>query len=396
VIGFVEVMPQSRSDALARGFLANHPDGILITDAKGRIVYANGAYGRLIGAGTTGTIQPLEPLLARNRESSEALYRLINGLREGREGHEEFRLPQPLGRTASSNGSGAHWYRLKARIFRNGEGKSQRFDIWQITDITSERDDQERFFRELQNAIDYLDHAPAGFFSAGRKGEIFYVNATLADWLGIDLTKFVPRSLSIADLVAGEGMALIQSVQAAPGLQRTETLDLDLRRTNGQSLPVRLLHSVTSMRDGAPGESRTIVLARQPGEEGDQSASAMRFTRFFNNTPRAIASVDGDGKILRINAPFLRLFSGVVSRDDVEAGAQLETIVHEGARQQLMDALAAAKDRQGDIAAIDCRHPGDESRYVRFYVNAVIDESDEAPEEVAIVYAIETTEQKAL
>ncbi len=33
---------------------------------------------------------------------------------------------------------------------------------------------------------------------------------------------------------------------------------------------------------------------------------------------------------------------------------------------------------------------------MRFYVNAVIDESDEAPEEVAIVYAVETTEQKAL
>nr|CAD6604025.1 PAS domain-containing sensor histidine kinase [Rhizobium sp. Khangiran2] len=395
VIGFVEVMPQSRSDALARAFMAGHRDGILLTDAKGRTIYANAAYGRLTGAGKAAAVQSLEPLLSRHRESSEALYRLVNGIREGREGHEEFRLPQPLGRS-SVQGSEAHWYRLKARILKEDEGRPEQFSVWQLTDITSERDDQERFFRELQNAIDYLDHAPAGFFSAGRKGEIFYVNATLADWLGIDLTKFVPRSLSIADLVAGEGMALIQSVQAAPGLQRTETLDLDLRRTNGQSLPVRLLHSVTSMRDGAPGESRTIVLARQPGVEGDQSASAMRFTRFFNNTPMAIASVDGDGKILRINAPFLRLFSGVVSRDDVEAGAQLETIVHEGARQHLMDALAAAKDRQGDIAPIDCRHPGDESRYVRFYVNAVIDESDEAPEEVAIVYAVETTEQKAL
>jgi two-component system cell cycle sensor histidine kinase/response regulator CckA len=395
VIGFVEVMPQSRSDALARAFMAGHRDGILVTDAKGRTIYANAAYGRLTGAGKAAAVQPLEPLLSRHRESSEALYRLVNGIREGREGHEEFRLPQPLGRS-SGQGSEAHWYRLKARILKEDEGRPEQFSVWQLTDITCERDDQERFFRELQNAIDYLDHAPAGFFSAGRKGEIFYVNATLADWLGIDLTKFVPRSLSIADLVAGEGMALIQSVQAAPGLQRTETLDLDLRRANGQSLPVRLLHSVTSMRDGAPGESRTIVLARQPGVEGDQSASAMRFTRFFNNTPMAIASVDGDGKILRINAPFLRLFSGVVSRDDVEAGAQLETIVHEGARQQLMDALAAAKDRQGDIAPIDCRHPGDESRYVRFYVNAVIDESDEAPEEVAIVYAVETTEQKAL
>jgi two-component system cell cycle sensor histidine kinase/response regulator CckA len=394
IIGLVEVMPQSRSDAFAASYLGSHPDGILITDERGRIVYANAAYGRLTGATKAANAQSLEALLSKNREATEALYRLTAALREGRESHEEFRLLKPLGR-ASGNGSGAHWYRLKARILAT-PGARNPFDVWQIADITSEREDQERFFRELQNAIDYLDHAPAGFFSAGKKGEIFYLNATLAEWLGLDLTKFAPASMTIADMVAGEGMALIQSVQAGPGQTRTETLDLDLRRANGQSLPVRLVHSVSSMRDGAPGESRTIVLDRPKGEGADQSASAMRFTRFFNNTPMAIASIGGDGKILRINAPFLRLFAGVVTRDDVETGATLDAIVHEGARADLERALAAAKDRQGDIAPIDCRHPGDEGRHVRFYVNAVIDESDEAPEEVAIVYAVETTEQKAL
>jgi two-component system cell cycle sensor histidine kinase/response regulator CckA len=35
---------------------------------------------------------------------------------------------------------------------------------WQITDISEERAEQERFFQDLQEAIDHLDHAPAGFF----------------------------------------------------------------------------------------------------------------------------------------------------------------------------------------------------------------------------------------
>lgn len=394
IIGLVEVMPQSRSDEFAGTYLASHPDGILVTDERGRILYANAAYGRLTGATKAANAQSLEALLSKNKEATEALYRLTAALREGRESHEEFRLLKPLGRSSGS-GSGAHWYRLKARILQPASQK-QPFDVWQLSDITAERDDQERFFRELQNAIDYLDHAPAGFFSAGKKGEIFYLNATLAEWLALDLTKFAPGSMNITDIVAGEGMALIQSVQPGAGQTRTETLDLDLRRANGQSLPVRLVHSVSSMRDGAPGESRTIVLDRPRGEGADGSASAMRFTRFFNNTPMAIASIGGDGKILRINAPFLRLFAGVVSRDDVDRGVTLDVIIHEGARADLMRALAAAKDRQGDIAPIDCRHPGDEARHVRFYVNAVIDESDEAPEEVAIIYAVETTEQKAL
>ncbi|SER46601.1 PAS domain-containing sensor histidine kinase [Rhizobium sp. NFR03] len=398
VIGFIEVMPQSRPDELARAFLDGHPDGTLITDRKGRIVYANAAYGALTGADKATDVQSLETILSRDREATEAIYRLTNGLREGKAGHEEFRLMKPLRPAGGSAGSGAHWFRLKARVLPLEDADRNPLYIWQISDITADRDDQERFFKELQNAIDYLDHAPAGFFSAGKKGEIFYINATLADWLGLDLTKFQPGSMTIADLVAGEGLALVQSVQADPGLRKTKTLDLDLRRANGQSFAVRMVHRVSSARDGAPGESRTIVLARTVDEEADPSASlaAIRFTRFFNNTPMAIASVDGNGRILRTNAPFLKLFSGVVSQDDMERGALLESVARVSERGRLQEALAAAKDRQSDIAPLDLPHPTDDQRFFRFYVNAVIDQSDQAPEEAAIVYAVEITEQKAL
>jgi len=396
VIGFVEVMPQSNSDTLARRFLASQPEGTLITDPEGRIVFANAAYGSMTGASKATEVQTLEALLSRYRESSEALYRLTNGLREGRDSYEEFRLLKPLG-SQTANGSGAHWYRLKARLLA-GEGRGKPLHVWQISDITAERDDQERFFKELQHAIDYLDHAPAGFFSAGRKGEIYYLNATLAEWLGVDLTQFNPGSMTIADLVAGEGMALINSVQAEPGQARTETLDLDLRRVNGQSLPVRLVHRVRAARDGAPGESRSIVLARSQAEGGDQSDSvaSMRFTRFFNNTPMAIASVDGEGRILRTNAPFMKLFADIISRDEIERHGRIEVVLHENERDGFRQALAAAMDRQVDISPIDSRHPTNDARHFRFYVNAVIDQSDEAPEEAAIVYAVDVTDQKAL
>lgn len=396
IIGLVEIMPPSSRVSVDRGYLDSHPDGFLITDSRGRLLYANAAYGALTGASRPTEVQSLEMLLSKTKESGEALYRLTNRLQSGKDGHEEFRLLKPLGQPMGA--SGAHWYRLKARLIAPQSAGQPANRVWQITDITAERDDQERFFKELQNAIDYLDHAPAGFFSAGRKGEIIYLNATLADWLGIDLTKFAPGALAIADIVAGEGLALIQSIEADPGARKTATVDLDLRRTNGQSLPVRLVHSVTFARDGAPGESRTIVLARSAEklDEDGASIAAMRFNRFFNNTPMAIASVDGKGRILRTNAPFLKLFAGVVSRDDVEGGILFERIVPPAEWQIMEGALAAARDRQGDIAPIDLHHPKDEARHFRYYVNAVIDQSEESPEESAIVYAVEITEQKAL
>lgn len=391
-IGFIEVMPQSQSDGMARRFLSSSPEGTLITDPKGRLVYANATYCQMTGATKATEIQSLETLLSRDRESTEALYRLINGLRDGNNGYEEFRLLKPL--SANTSQAGPHWYRLKARLLKD-TGDSP-LHVFQIADITTEREDQERFFRELQNAIDYLDHAPAGFFSAGKRGEIVYLNATLSEWLGIDLAQFSPGSLTVSDIVAGEGMALIESVQPQSGAKRTEMLDLDMRRVNGQSVPARLVHQVTGTRDGAPGESRTIVLMRAKGNTNTESASAMRFTRFFNNTPMAIASLDGDGKILRTNAPFLKLFSGVVGRDDIDNGVTLDAALHESDKPKLLHAIDAAKDRQGDIPPFDSRHPTDEARHFRFYVHAVIDQDDEAPEEVAIVYAIEVTEQKAL
>ncbi|MCD2177187.1 cell cycle histidine kinase CckA [Rhizobium sp. C1] len=397
IIGFIEVMPAPRTEAYANAFLDSHPDGAIVTDRKGRVIYANRAYGELTGARSVAATQTLETLLSRDPDSNQALFRLANSLREGKGGFEEFRLRKPLGLSATTKTDG-HWYRLKARVLPVVDGDKHPLYIWQISDITAEREKQERFFRELQNAIDYLDHAPAGFLSAGRRGEIFYINATLAGWLGVDLTTFQPGNLSLSQLMAGQGLAILQSVQAEPGRERTETIDLDMRKTNGQGLPVRLVHRVSATIDGAPGDSRTIVLERTGLGDAQQSGSiaSARFNRFFNNTPMAIASVDGAGKILRTNAPFMTLFSDIVSRDEVEKGAPLERIVHEGDRQMLTDALAAARDRQGNIAPFDSRHPAQEGRHFRFYVNAVIDQSDEAPEEAAIVYAVENTAQKEL
>ncbi len=395
-IGFIEIMPQSRQDELSRAFLDSHPEGTVITGRKGNIIYANKAYGEMTGS-SDGTVQSLEIILSQHADSNEALYRLTSSLHEGKSGFEEFRLSRPLTGTSANDARG-HWYRLKVRVLPLEDMAKSPLYLWQISDITRERDEQERFFKELQNAIDYLDHAPAGFFSSGSKNEIHYLNVTLAEWLGIDLTSFHPGSMTIGDIVAGEGLALVQSVRAEAGQQKTATLDLDLRKANGQSLPVRFVHRVSALRDGTAGDSRTIVLGRQPradNNEADSHAGA-RFNRFFNNTPMAIASVDGAGRILRTNAPFLKLFSSVVSRDSLEEGSPFDVVVHENERPALASALSAARDLQGDIAPFDSRHPTEEGRYFRYYVNAVIDQSDETPEEAAIIYAVEITSQKEL
>ncbi len=48
------------------------------------------------------------------------------------------------------------------------------------------------------------------------------------------------------------------------------------------------------------------------------------------------------------------------------ARALLDAVVHPHQRAGMHEALAAARDRQSDIAPIDSRHPGNEARHVRF------------------------------
>src|SRR6185503_6406170 len=96
---------------------------------------------------------------------------------------------------------------------------------------------------------------------------------------------------------------------AAPGEVKTEVMDLDFKTRSGRTLPVRLFHKVAFGADGTPGASRTLVLNRARGETTDpQRTAEVRFMRFFQSTPMAIATVDKSGKISRSNALFARMF----------------------------------------------------------------------------------------
>ena len=394
-IGFVQIASRSTTDELSKSFIDSMAQGLVVTDSKGRIVYANRAYADMTGATSASDLRTVEALLSDVPEAADAIYRLASDLRDGQPGSGEFRLARSL--RPGANG-GPRWYRAQARTFKI-PGERQFFSAWQLADISRERAEQERFFLDLQQAIDHLDHAPAGFFAADAESRITYVNSTLAEWLGVDLASFTPGDLTLGEIVAGDGMALIRAVKADPGTTRNAVIDLDLAMATGQALPVRLLHRVTANRDSSSGPTRTVVLNRTQGEDSSSNlrASEIRFTRFFNSTPMAIAGVDQRGRILRTNAPFFSLFATVVDRDAIDRHIRFDSVIHERDRPVFALALEKARRRQADIDPIETVLPNNEERHVRLYVNAVADSSEgDAAEEAAIVYAVDTTEQKAL
>ncbi len=386
--GILRLPAAEASSPLIKAVVDDAVDGLVVTDGDGRVVYANAAYLDLINAADVNEMRPVERVFVDDADASEAIYRLLKAASEGKRLQEEVRI-------AGTKGRPARWLRLRVRPLGDGK-RVRRFTVWSLSDVTRERDRQENVFQELQHAIDYLDHAPAGFFSVDGKGDVVYLNATLANWLDQDLAQVGSGGLKLADLVAGDGAALLTMLRGAPGEVKTEVLDLDLKTRSGRTLPVRLFHKLAFGADGAPGASRTLVLNRARDDGTDpQRAAEIRFMRFFHHTPMAIATVDRGGGIVRTNPLFVRLFHDVLSVLTGEGrGRSISAVVAERDRAALEAAIAEAAGGKSDIAPVDATLAGPGERFGRFYVTAV--EEQERDQETAIVYTLETTAQREL
>jgi len=385
--GILRASGREAASPLIKAVVDSAGEGILVTDAGSRVLYANAAYLALVEAGGPNDVRPVERVFIGDPGVSEAVYRLLKAAREGRRGQEEVRV-------GAHKGEAGRWLRIRVRPL--GEGKLQsRMTVWSLADVTRELERHENVFQELQHAIDYLDHAPAGFFSAEGNGNIAYLNATLANWLDHDLAQVGSGGLKLDDIVAGEGAALLTTLAAVPGDVKTEILDIDLKTRGGRTVPARLFHKVAFGADGAPGPSRTLVLNRARDDGSDpQRAAEVRFMRFFQNTPMAIATVDKQGQIADSNARFARLFRPGV-KGEAAGDRSILAIVAERDRAALEGAIRKAAEGQGEIAPVDAALVGAAERFASFFVTAVEDGEDH-DREAAIVYALETTQQKTL
>jgi two-component system cell cycle sensor histidine kinase/response regulator CckA len=381
--GVLRVAGKDGADPMLQAVVDEAADGLLVTDPRGRVIYANAAYLDLVDARDADDVRPIERVFIGDPDVSEAVYRLLKAAREGRSAQEEVRVTGLKGKPVS-------WLRLRVRPLADGK-RYGALTVWGITDVTRDRERQENIFQELQHAIDYLDHAPAGFFSVDGKGDIRYINATLAAWLDHDLAQVGSGGLMLSDIVSGSGAALLTTLGAAPGEVKTEVMDLDFKTRSGKTLPVRLFHKVAFGADGAPGASRTLVLNRTQGSAAaDPARSAeVRFMRFFQSTPMAIAAVDKAGKISRTNSLFARLFPATLK--DAESRSIL-SVVSERDRGALAAAIGSATAGQSEIAPVEASLSGNGERWGRFYVSPV--EEDDRETEAAIVYVLDTTGQR--
>ena len=380
---------QARND-VTKAFVDNLPQGALIADQSGRVIYANEAYRNLLGLEPGMVMQPPDRAFAGSAYLAEQIFRLSRAAQQGRALREEFRLP-PLGEADEDPGVRPRWFRISVQPMpaEPGAGRKGGLVVWQVDEVTADRERQEAGFEKVQQAIAYLDNAPAGFFTADGDGTIDYLNATLAQWLGLDLADVAGGHLKLAKIMSEDGAALIARAGRGATQGDTRRFDIDLVKADGTTLPVRILHCLP--RHGALAHA--LVLNRAPGSAEEAAAAELRFARLFNSAPIAIATVDREGTISTTNAAFVRLFGRAV--DGVPARkVTLASLADADGAESLRKALDAAIAGQGMIEPVDIAFEDDKERSGRVYLSPV--ERAEGESEAAIAYAIDTTEQRAL
>ena len=151
-------------------------------------------------------------------------------------------MPTPL---AGGEGSGARWYRIAARPLP-AANRRRALTAWTLADISARA-------RPAGNGVPGA--AARHRLSRPRAGRLLLGRARRAHRLperdAGRMARHRPRrassagALTLADIVRGDGVALLAGVAGRRrAANRTDVIDLDLVKRNGQSLPVRLLHRV--------------------------------------------------------------------------------------------------------------------------------------------------------
>lgn len=373
------------------------PDAVVFTSKGGRVLYMNSAYRRLTGA----RIKTPEILLARDEKAAKIVYQLSIAAREGRSASHEIKQEESLmpQQDKSRKKEGMFIYLVAVKPF---ELDGYKVIMWTIADLTEQYGRQNAFISDLQDMVNHFDHVPAGFLFWDREERIIYLNATLARWLGIDFSAFMPGQIFLADLLGVQNVGVIRQKMTAQAEICEATIKLNFSGNESQTKQVKFYITGTVPSKTGGNLSRAVVLQDTMAESGSIlneiipiGQNGMHFDDYFDVSPIALAVMRHDRVIERANLRFLMLFKleestgSNTARSDFVSSLELQDQKRvKEAIQQIFVGTSVI------IPPIDATLIGERKRYIRLYISSV-GRNGTVPEFV-VISVIEITEQRAL
>ena len=376
--GFIRFDRQNQTRDFFDGLTDAIGDACVVMDSKSRAVYGNAPFLQLASAAGVKRLVGFDLLYAGQAAFVEPIYQLAQAALEGKSESREIRLP------AGSPAAGASpdmpkWLKISVAPLTGQEKRG--FVLWRLQDVSVDRARQEKAFGRLQFIITYLDHAPAGFFSSLPNQKIDYLNATLAEWLGLDIAESQNGNLQLSDILGETGAKLLTAIEPLAGGGRTELFSLDLKTRKGAALPVEVIHRVDFDAQSKALPARTLIVPRREQKQDDDREA---LSRFVGVAPIGIAEIDGKGIIQSANPVFLS-YSARAKR-----GASLASMVVESDRADLRSGLDKFQSKQ-EVVVVDATIMDEKPRLVQFSFTRL-----QGMHQNLTVFAVDKTESKTL
>ena len=178
---------------------------------------------------------------------------------------------------------------------------------WAIDDISANYEDNQRLLRERIRLIEFMDHAPIGFFSVDEKGAFIFTNDTFLTWLGAEEIDLCNGQYFLLDILA-EPNSDLQPFEMLPIVDENNANqrgEVRLRGLDGREFQASISHTILKNQDGTV-RTRSIIRDLTP-ERAWKTAlkqSEDRFERFFEEAPLGIALIDNRGQLTECNESF--------------------------------------------------------------------------------------------
>ncbi len=373
----------SRQFRVLRGAFDSTQAGHAIVDTSGRVLRANRAMAPLLDGRPLAHIDELAALFARDPLMFSRFERVRRSTQEGVPISIEMRRRHetPEGMPAVA------WWLISTQPLRAGPGRS----LWRIEDVSTQRETEALLREEQLKLVDFLDHAPIGFYSVDQQGAFLFANATLARWLGVDARDLVRGSATLGDFLAEDAQDAARSLVPDPGSQ--SSVEVPMRSVTGRVFPAAITQSVVMEEDGRIW-TRSVVRDLTADSVMRQALlrSEARFQRFFEEAPIGVAQIDREHRLVEWNPAFARLLEQ--AGHSPSPGPILD-VFRPDDRPLLTERFRAVAAGASIAAPVEAGLAGPSVRLVSVFVRRLLG-GDGPDKDGLILQFIDQTEQRAL
>ncbi len=378
-----------RGSMLAEGLAHTARVGAALTNTRGELLESNAAYDRLFAR--AGRL-PGEPhhILAANGDDGAAAFRFAQAAATRGSHGEVVRWLEP-----GENGAPSRiWLEARVEPIYEAGSFSRKLMLWQFRDVTAEINRLQERDARLEQICARLDADPAARLSVDATGQILEMNTTMRAWLPDSLRDADP--LYLPQVFSDASVSLLLARLNGPrnaGASRTATLEIFDEA--GDVRPVWASFRPVADKKGARAKLQIVALNGNGAHEAESRAvEPIGTEELFHSAPIAMATVNAKGKIASRNHAFSQTFAIPAQRGN--GRLNVLDLVDENAHEPLGQMIADAAARKPLDGPLDIAFARDEKRAGRLYVVPTPGKRRRGGADAAMIYAIDTTEQRAL